>query len=492
LRAVSRRRIAAIGIGIAAIAGLVLRIWVYRSELGSPDSDEAVVGLMARHLLHGQFTVFYWGQPYGGPQEALLTAPVFAVAGSSLFTLRITTLLLTGVAALLIWRIGRRIGGELLGVTAALLFWLWPPFDVMWLVHERGFYASDVAYAALLILLGLRIVERPSPLRVGLFGLVLGLGFWQTAQIIPVALPLVAWIVWRAPRALRASWAGVIGLVVGALPWLIWNALHDWESVMPRASFAQYRESLRLFASPLLPMLLGLRAPLTGEALLPKALMYIGYVALLAAFAFGAVRLWRTNASLLFVLAIAFPLIWAISRRVSSETGKPIFLVVVTPVLVLLVALLARGPKSAAVVLIVACAVSVVTLHRMQVWFRTDVDQFPPSTPRSLAPLEATLRRLGVSRVYANYWIAYRLAFDSDERIIATNDQFDHAVVRDGQVTPVPSPDVRYRDYQRRVAASRHGFVFFRADEANTPIVPLLRRRGYRRVVVGPFVVFAP
>ena len=34
---------------------------------------------MARHILHGQFTTFFWGQGYGGSQEALLTAPIFAV-----------------------------------------------------------------------------------------------------------------------------------------------------------------------------------------------------------------------------------------------------------------------------------------------------------------------------------------------------------------------------------------------------------------------------
>jgi hypothetical protein len=221
-------------------------------------------------------------------------------------------------------------------------------------------------------------------------------------------------------------------------------------------------------------------------------LMYAAYVALLVLFVVGAVRLWRTKASILFVLAIAFPLIWAISRRVSSETSKPIYLVVATPVVVLLVALLARGPRSAAAVLVVALLVSVTTLHRMQTWFRTDVDQFPTPTPRSLAPLETTLGKLGVSHVYADYWIAYRLAFDSGERIVATSDQFDRAAVRDGQVTPLPSDNVRYRKFQRAVGTARHGFVFFRADEAHIPIVPLLRRHGYRRVVVGPFVVFAP
>ena len=53
-------------------AGILLRVWVYRSTLGIPDSDEAVVGLMARHILHGQITTFFWGQAYGGSQEALL------------------------------------------------------------------------------------------------------------------------------------------------------------------------------------------------------------------------------------------------------------------------------------------------------------------------------------------------------------------------------------------------------------------------------------
>jgi len=54
----------------AAGAGIALRVFVYVSVLGSTNSDEAVLGLMARHALHGEFTTFLWGTPYGGPQEA--------------------------------------------------------------------------------------------------------------------------------------------------------------------------------------------------------------------------------------------------------------------------------------------------------------------------------------------------------------------------------------------------------------------------------------
>jgi 4-amino-4-deoxy-L-arabinose transferase-like glycosyltransferase len=451
-------------IALVAAAGVALRVWVYRSALGDPDSDEAIVGLMARHILHGGFTTFYWGQPYGGPQEAWLTAPVFAVAGPSLLALRTATLVLTAVAVWLVWRVGLRTIGARAAAAAAALFWLWPPFDGMWLVHERGFYASDVVYCALLLLLGLRIVEAPTAGRVGVFGLVLGLGFWETAQIVPVAVPTMIWVAWRAPQALRRAWAGLFGATVGALPWLVWNARHDWASVMPRASAHQYFQSLRLFVSPLLPMLLGLRAPFTAEPIVASLLMYVFYVALLAAFAYGAWRARHTNATLLYAVAICFPFIWAISRRVVSQTSFPIYLVVVSPVVVLLLAQLVRRPPAALALLAVACAVTVVTLHRMEARLAASPDHSRP--PRSFAELVRVLDAHHVTRVFADYWIAYRLTFATQERIVAA-------------VIPAQRP--RWLAYQREVAAAPEGYVLFRGES--------LRNPQYRRTEVGSLVV---
>src|SRR4051794_7396373 len=36
---------------LVAVGGIVLRIWIYRSALGTPNSDEAVPGLMTLHAL---------------------------------------------------------------------------------------------------------------------------------------------------------------------------------------------------------------------------------------------------------------------------------------------------------------------------------------------------------------------------------------------------------------------------------------------------------
>jgi 4-amino-4-deoxy-L-arabinose transferase-like glycosyltransferase len=481
-----------VGVAAAVAVGTAFRVWVYRSALGAPDSDEAIVGLMARHALHGDFTVFFWGQPYGGSQEALLTAPFFAVFGTSLLALRIVPILLTAVAAVLVWRVGRRTFGELPGAVAGLLVWLWPPYPIVHTTPAFGFYGATLVYCALLLLLALRIVEEPSLVRVALFGLVFGLAFWESAQIIPVAAPIIAWTLWRRPRALRHAWAALLAAAVGALPWLVWNIENDWGSVLARASLSAYLHGLRLFLSPLLPMLLGLRTPLTGQALVPKVLTLGVYAILLAAFLWGAVRARRSNAGLVYGVALAFPFLWAISHRVAILTSHPIYLIVIGPLVALLLASVATNEWRAAAVLVAAAAVSAVTFQRMDTWLTADRPHWPPPTPRNLTPLIASLDALRLNRVYADYWIAYRLDLATNERIVATYDDWLHWATRDGQVTPDPPLPVRWPPYQREVAPARHGFVFLRPEPYSNPIVTGLRREHYAIRNVGPFVIYAP
>ena len=115
-------------VALAVVAGAGIRVWVYRSVLGVPDSDEAVVGLMTLHAMDGELATFFWGQAFNGSQEALLTVPVFFVAGSSWLTLRLVPIVLSAAAAVVVWRVGRRTIGEPAAVAAGCVAWVWPPF----------------------------------------------------------------------------------------------------------------------------------------------------------------------------------------------------------------------------------------------------------------------------------------------------------------------------------------------------------------------------
>ena len=491
-----------------AVAGIALRIWVYRSELGVPDSDEAVVGLMALRLLDGEWTTFFWGQGFGGSQEALLTAPVFWVAGPSWLALRLVPILLTAAAALVVWRVGRRTIGEPAATIAGCLAWIWPPFVIHRLTHQYGFYASGLLYSALLLLVGLWLVERPTRARAGAFGLVLGLALWQSAQVLPVAAGVIVWTILKQQAWLRHVWVAVLLVIIGALPSIVWNARHDWgsfESTIENTT--TYAHRLRIFVSPLLGMLLGLRTPYTQERLLPAVATFAAYAALAALFVYGAWRARYRTSSLLYVVAAVFPFVYAAAPQ-TLFSQEPRYLIVLTPVLTLLIAQLATSYWRGVVVLATALAISVATLERMETYVR-EVPAQPPKAPRDLGPLVSTLDELGLDRVYADFWLSYRLTFETDERIIAAQSKLERVGVVNGDAIPARHPFIRYRPYERLVESDRHGFVFFRssleegADRTPGPqaearaeqlqtFVAELRRLGYSSVEVEPFVVLAP
>jgi hypothetical protein len=112
--------------------------------------------------------------------------------------------------------------------------------------------------------------------------------------------------------------------------------------------------------------------------------------------------------------------------------------------------------------------------------------------PRNLAGLTAGLNRLGIDHVYTDYWLAYRLDFDTQEHITAVENRLSDATFEDGQAVPSSSEQVRYPPYARAVKRARHGFIFYRKIVRTAPITASLERHGYRRHDIGSFVVYAP
>src|SRR5258705_6788952 len=90
-----RKRERAIAAGIVILLVLLRSVVLVFWEQAHFDSDQAITGLMARHLsqLRG-FPVFYYGQSYMLAVEAWLAAPVFAVAVPSVATLKLPLFLI--------------------------------------------------------------------------------------------------------------------------------------------------------------------------------------------------------------------------------------------------------------------------------------------------------------------------------------------------------------------------------------------------------------
>jgi len=94
------------------------------------DADEAVEGLMARHL--GDHSLFLWGQRYKGTPEVFLTGGVFRIAGSSVIALKAVTLACFVVFLCINFRLLQRVFSTRVAWIATAFFIAGPPSLVLW------------------------------------------------------------------------------------------------------------------------------------------------------------------------------------------------------------------------------------------------------------------------------------------------------------------------------------------------------------------------
>ena len=127
-----------VSLGVLVAAG-AMRIWIIRSPIGSVNADEAMSGLMARALLDGDFSTFYWQQQYGGTIELVPFAAMLAVLGDHA-AITVLPLLETVVIGVLLYLIARRrIGGQYALATVALAA-VFPAASVWFTTRAMLFY----------------------------------------------------------------------------------------------------------------------------------------------------------------------------------------------------------------------------------------------------------------------------------------------------------------------------------------------------------------
>jgi hypothetical protein len=167
-RWVSEPRLAYAGV----IAAVLLRSVVFLCwEQSRFDSDEATMGLMAKHLSELRaFPVFFYGQHYILGVQAWMAAPVFAVVGPSVAALKLPLVAVNIAVAVLFLRILTSEVGlrPALAAVASVFFVLPMPGTAAELLRAYGGSVEMFLYVLLIWL------TRARPV---LLGVVLGVGF---------------------------------------------------------------------------------------------------------------------------------------------------------------------------------------------------------------------------------------------------------------------------------------------------------------------------
>jgi hypothetical protein len=201
----------------AAVVLVVLRSFVPTYYEGFDfDSDQAIVGLMARHLSSGQgFPLYYYGLNYLLGVEAWIIAPFFVFFRSSVALMRIPFVILNAIVAVwLMTELVRRLRlSQAMAFVAVLPFTIPTPAVGRELIGVAGACVEPFVYVLLLWRLRFRPV---------LFGMLLAFGALHR-EFTMFALPAIVFVeaasgeLWVRANLRRAGWI-LFGL---GLVWLL-------------------------------------------------------------------------------------------------------------------------------------------------------------------------------------------------------------------------------------------------------------------------------
>ncbi len=449
-------------LGALVVAAIALRGWFALGPLGrTANSDEAIVGLMALRLLrHHRITAFYWGQAYGGSLEAMLVAPFVALFGTTRLALRFASVLLELGGALLVWRIARHLFDRRTALWAGIIA-LWFPLALVYFgTQERGFYPLTVVLGLTTVLMAVDIDENATRRRHWLaLGLAAGIGWWVSPNILYYAIPAGVWLAMRGHwRELRNVAVAAGAFAAGASVWIVANVHSGLASghVPNWAGHSTYWSRFRFFWGTGVPFALGLRRPWGGQWYWNPTIGRLTYAVALIAIAW-AIRRALKRPSIDIMLLVVAPFVFAYfpSTWLLSEGRYLYFIASVVPFL--LCRMLVNRWGGAFVIGLVAIGVLA---------FASDYHRLDVPISADIAPMTHALEHDGYHTAIANYWIAYRMTYQSSEHMVAS---------------PVPGQSsVRFHPYLPIIFNSNPAYVFDAGGKYSHDAALLRKLRGAR------------
>jgi len=442
---------------LALGVGVLVRVPLWTEALRTPvDGDTAIIGLMARHPLR---SATMWGQPYGSPVEAWIAAPLFVLLHPDAATLRLAYFLLGLALIPTAYALARALDPRA-ALPAAVLMACPSPYFMLLGSLPPPMYPAALVLGAAVLVLAFRAGER---LRAGerargvlaTWGLVAGLAVWthlMTATVIAAA----AWWLWRSTageRSLRvraSALAPAAGVPAPASAPCWTRAMADpqgFEVVSVsgrRAGFLEHLASVAPRVHEAVGGLLGTHVPLVADApdhviaapAIAAAVSVLAYGIALVLAGRRAARAARSGdeagrrALLLLAVAGLVLLAFPFPLRASAASIRfltPAYLPVVA--LVTWAAVAAAGSRRAWTVVLVLAAAHLVTSKRLLAAWHLADRAAPPYLLVDLGAVRAQMEAHAVRHAYASYGPAYRLTFDSGERIVASqpwNERFLH------------------------------------------------------------------
>lgn len=450
-------RVDALYVAFCVVVAFLIRLDFMRAVQFVIDGDEAIVGLMGKHILEGRgIPVFYYGQHYMGSLEAIMASVSFALFGLSPFALQLVPLCWSVALVPLVYIIGTSLMSRRVGLVAATLMAVPPPALIVWSSKARGGFIEIVFLGALalyLTMLWLRD-DKDRAVYPGSLGFVLGVGWWVNNQIAYAiaAIGVVGFLhfvinpiaeLWSGRdtrgalrRVVMAGGYGILAFIIGSSPYWVYNIQRGFPSagMFALSKYEVFREHLDGLRYTAIPMLIGAkRFWQRGWAFWgAREFAWMLYIIPIGTLVVMRWRQWlrllvgcvdkRQPVELFMLFCAACCLIFALSSY-GWLVQAPRYLLPLYPALFLLLGVVAQYLSRVSVALSNGFVGALVLFNLVAAYYPERAIAGEPvvfagqRVERDHAPLIAKLDELGIRRVRTNYWIGYRLAFETGERV---------------------------------------------------------------------------
>jgi hypothetical protein len=430
------------------------------------NSDAAIVGLQARHILHGEWSWFLYGSGYQTSVDSFVAALFFAFFGATSLALVLSTLTGHIVATCLGFATLRRHVPTAAAFIATLpLVFTSSPLHTYILNPPRQ-AALTLVFVALFVLDGAseRASHRGRHLQLAAGAAIASLAVFADPYALLFLPPLLLFGAWT--EGLRAAASTLTGALVGIVPFLI--LLHSPRSVHGETTLtvSVLRHNFALLADPCLPWLLGTTAYVPrwllgyapwqpGPAF--HTLQRIGGALFLAAIATGALALLRRRipwpvrrlgafGAVVAVLTVGSFLVSTMVMDLFSSRYLAA-LVLASPFALAPLAFTLR-PRFLLLLLapfLVAAGTAGWLAYGDEV-HGAAVVELPAGGAQDEQLLTEMLLARGIHAAAADYWVSYRMTFLSAETLV---------------VVPIHPREDRYAPYRAAYeAATRTAYIF--------------------------------
>jgi len=165
------------------------------------DADEAIVGLMARHVRNGHLPAYFYGQGYMGSLEAIIAAGYFVAFGSSVFTLKLAPLTFYILFLILQYRLIRNFGGVGIALITLAITVVFSETMILWSTKARGGFTETLFWGTLSYTLFFRLMDGyfrgdgKGWREILILGFTIGIGFWNCSMVAYYYLPIALYLI---------------------------------------------------------------------------------------------------------------------------------------------------------------------------------------------------------------------------------------------------------------------------------------------------------